>query len=644
MVGVSLCYSTVLGVCVFSSVCFVGGRSYRRGQSAPTQEAPSSKEDDIDKTKTPRRAAFAPVIYSTSFYREGVVAILLLGHLFLVVYVLSPLQAFRFVGWWMDKDLSAGDFYLFFALLFGGAIVFSGLALLRLRLMCADDGSSSSAPFVIRKIGKWCESVSVARGFVHVNLLLMFFCAFILSYPITSDSGVLVIAYFGFAFGLLAGSCATATVVLEWAGRESCREERDCRSSLQTISGVVFLRSFLFQFVLAAACFSQAYSVLVAEIVLIGICWVLFLRFAPAPSKAEEGVKRTSEKALLRSDGGARQSDGVASVLFRSPRGPAVFVGFFGLSLVVSFGFLVVLFEVVGHDPQAKVPRCSATTATNVVRIFAYNIQRGFAGLDKICAKRFTEQLDLYDRYSPDILALTEGEMSHPMFGGNDVLFNFRYQLQFSSHTTNWDFCSAFYGSNPRRAPFFGNPMFAKRHELRKCGVVALPSTFPLPDFVYSVCQVTVQTVGTRRTKTLYLYNVHGPFSRADREDNWRVLADKVGEHIAADAGRNETAVVVMGDLNTRNRALPTRGDPNYLKPLTEAGMVHVLNPTNDLEFDYPNTRVIPSGSKFNPSWEKLDIDHIFVWGHVSIANARALVEEGFSITDHYAIVADIGF
>ena len=91
------------------------------------------------------------------------------------------------------------------------------------------------------------------------------------------------------------------------------------------------------------------------------------------------------------------------------------------------------------------------------------------------------------------------------------------------------------------------------------------------------------------------------PASRSNRVvsagSNFRkkfvLIFSQVAEHVqlAKNAGN---AVIVMGDYNAPCRDEPERDRTNQCQILYDLGLVHVLNPTLDPNFEYVTTRHLP--------------------------------------------------
>lgn len=171
---------------------------------------------------------------------------------------------------------------------------------------------------------------------------------------------------------------------------------------------------------------------------------------------------------------------------------------------------------------------------------------------------------------------------------------------------------------------FFSNPLLAGSGvRFRDCSLGRLENPFPNPTHLYTHC---VAEVGT---KTIAIYNVHP--SRFTFVDAMKVFARAVQASIISNAF---DAVVAMGDFNGRISEQNT----SY-QLLVDMGMANVLNPFNLANYTYPATRMRVPGVPV------IDVDHIYVVGHVRVVQAQAREDLWQDeLSDHIPVVATLEF
>ena len=112
------------------------------------------------------------------------------------------------------------------------------------------------------------------------------------------------------------------------------------------------------------------------------------------------------------------------------------------------------------------------------------------------------------------------------------------------------------------------------------------------PDSVWSVCEIAVaSSVDGKTTHLVVLVNVHGPLLNSAKRTMWREIAEHLkGKYIdptnagqGTVPGRKTLGIVLLGDLNQRNRRSSPDDYDNYLQDIIDIGMRNVLDVENTL-------------------------------------------------------------
>jgi len=261
--------------------------------------------------------------------------------------------------------------------------------------------------------------------------------------------------------------------------------------------------------------------------------------------------------------------------------------------------------------------------------VATWNIQRGFAGTDRSTALNYGSVYSKLSEWGVDVASFQESEASHPFTGATD--FGSYLGSAASSGLCamtprfgNYSACDFYYGGVLAKQTIFGNAMLAASGiRWKTCDLGRLKSTFPMPTRPYTWCSAEL------RNKSLAIYSLHLSFTEGAR--HVRNIANDVQATLASGAF---DIVIVMGDFNVR-----ISDSERIYQPFWDVGMVHVLNPFGLPNFEYPGTRTPVPGRRV------LDVDHIFVFGHRRVVEARAREELWKDeLSDHIPVVATIEF
>jgi len=279
--------------------------------------------------------------------------------------------------------------------------------------------------------------------------------------------------------------------------------------------------------------------------------------------------------------------------------------------------------DVPGHDTNLGVG-----VGFNIT-VVTWNIQRGFAGTDMSTAVNYGNVYAYLGEMGADIAAFQEVEAGHPFTGASDF-GSFLGSASSSglcarpSRFGSSSGCDFYYGAVLAEQRLFANTMLSGSGvRLRDCSVGKWENRFPNPMNIYTLCAAEA---GSRH---IAIYNVHP--GRPAFVATMPAIAEMVRASIKSNAF---DGVVVMGDFNGRI----SEQKATY-QILVDLGMVNVLNPLKLANYTYPGTRMRV------PTIPLIDVDHIYVFGHKRVVQARAREDLwADELSDHIPVVATLEF